>query len=124
MGFARFPEVVPGEPSRPPLGGFNIGVGAYTNHADEAFQAAACVSDRKSQATAVTLDGLPPSRQDLYKSKTVLKAFPGFAPLVQEVDRRGRPAAADPGLSGRLAGDSGRDPAARQDRPQRPFVVL
>jgi multiple sugar transport system substrate-binding protein len=84
MGFAPFPEVVRGKPSRPPLGGFNIGVGAYTSHAAEAFQAAACVSDRKSQPTAVTLDGLPPSRQDLYKSKTVLKAFPGFAPLVQK----------------------------------------
>jgi multiple sugar transport system substrate-binding protein len=84
MGFAPYPGVVSGKESRPPLGGFNIGVGAYTKHADEAFRAAACVSDRKSQATAVTLDGLPPSRQDLYKSKTVLKAFPGFAPLVRK----------------------------------------
>jgi multiple sugar transport system substrate-binding protein len=84
MGFARYPEVVPGKPSRPPLGGFNIGVGAYTNHPTEAFQAAACLSNRKSQLTATELDGLPPSRQDLYKSKTVLKAFPGFAPLVEE----------------------------------------
>lgn len=84
MGFARYPEVVPGKPSRPPLGGFNIGVGGYTNHPDQAFQAAACISDKKSQLTAIELDGLPPSREDLYKSKTVLKAFPGFAPLVEE----------------------------------------
>jgi multiple sugar transport system substrate-binding protein len=84
MGFARYPGVVPGEPSRPPLGGFNIGVGAYTNHPDEAFQAAACLSDPQSQLTATKLDGLPPSRQDLYKSETVQKAFPGFAGLVEK----------------------------------------
>jgi multiple sugar transport system substrate-binding protein len=84
MGFTRFPQVVPGKPSRPPLGGFNIGVGAFTNHTDQAFQAAACISDRNSQLTAAKLDGLPPSRQDLYQSPTVLKAFPGFAGLVEK----------------------------------------
>ncbi len=84
MGFARYPEVVAGKPSRPPLGGFNVGVGAYSNHQQEAFQAAACVSNKKSQETAVELDGLPPSREDLYTSKIVEKAFPGFAALVKE----------------------------------------
>jgi trehalose/maltose transport system substrate-binding protein len=84
MGFAKYPEVVPGKPSRPPLGGFNVGVGAYSSHPDQAFEAAACVSNLKSQQTAVELDGLPPSREDLYSTKTVQKAFPGFAPLVKK----------------------------------------
>jgi multiple sugar transport system substrate-binding protein len=84
MGFARYPEVVAGKPSRPPLGGFNIGVGSYTSHPDQAFQAAACIADKKSQLTAITLDGLPPSREDLYKTKAVQKAFPGFSTLVEQ----------------------------------------
>ena len=84
MGFARFPEVVPGKPSRPPLGGFNIGVGSYSSHPDQAFQAAACIADKKSQLTAISLDGLPPSREDLYSTKAVRKAFPGFATLVEQ----------------------------------------
>jgi multiple sugar transport system substrate-binding protein len=84
MGFARYPEVVAGKPSRPPLGGFNIGVGGYTSHPDQAFDAAACVSNQKSQETAVELDGLPPSLEALYTTKTVEKAFPGFAGLVKE----------------------------------------
>jgi multiple sugar transport system substrate-binding protein len=84
MGFARYPGVVEGQPSRPPLGGFNIGVGGYTDHPEEAFEAAACVSNRRSQETATELDGLPPSREDLYSSKVVQKAYPGFAGLVRE----------------------------------------
>jgi multiple sugar transport system substrate-binding protein len=84
MGFARYPEVVPGKPSRPPLGGFNIGVGSYSSHPDQAFQAAACIADKKSQLTAISLDGLPPSREDLYSTKAVRKAFPGFSTLVEQ----------------------------------------
>lgn len=83
MGFAAYPEVAAGKPSRPPLGGFNIGVGGYSKHPDEAFDAAACVSNVKSQLTAVKLDGLPPSREDLYTNKVVTKAYPGFAGLVK-----------------------------------------
>jgi multiple sugar transport system substrate-binding protein len=83
MGFARYPRVVPDRQSKPPLGGFNIGVGAYTSHPDEAFQAAACIGDAKSELTATKLDGLPPSRANLYTNKVVTKAFPGFAGLVK-----------------------------------------
>jgi multiple sugar transport system substrate-binding protein len=84
MGFARYPEVVAGKPSRPPLGGFNVAVGGYTSHAAQAFDAAACVSNRKSQETAVELDGLPPSLESLYATKGIKKAFPGFSALVKQ----------------------------------------
>ena len=84
MGAARFPEVVQGTPSKPPLGGFNIAVGAFTEHPDEAFEAAKCLSNAKSQLTATELDGLPPSNQTLYKDKIVRKAFPGFADVIEE----------------------------------------
>jgi multiple sugar transport system substrate-binding protein len=84
MGFAMYPRVVANEPSQPPLGGFNIGVGAYSTHADQAFQAAACIGSDKSELTATELDGLPPSRQDLYTNKVVTKAYPGFAQLVKK----------------------------------------
>jgi multiple sugar transport system substrate-binding protein len=84
MGFARYPGVVAGTPSKPPLGGFNIGVGAYSEHSDLAFDAAACINGDKSELTATELDGLPPSRQSLYTNKVVTKAYPGFSQLVKE----------------------------------------
>jgi len=75
--------IVAGRPSKPPLGGFNIGVGAYSNYPGLAFQAAACISNSKSQLTATELDGLPPSRSTLYANKVVRKAYPGFSQLVK-----------------------------------------
>jgi multiple sugar transport system substrate-binding protein len=84
MGFARFPEVEPGTPSKPPLGGFNLAVSSFSENKDVAFDAAACLAGEKSQMTAVELDGLPPSRSDLYTSKAVTEAYPGFADLVKE----------------------------------------
>jgi multiple sugar transport system substrate-binding protein len=84
MGFARYPGVVASKPSKPPLGGFNIGVGAYSTHQDLAFDAAACINGDKSELTATELDGLPPSRQSLYTNKVVTKAYPGFSQLVKK----------------------------------------
>ena len=83
MGAARFPQVN-SDPSKPPLGGFNLAVSSYSGHKDLAFEAAACLAGEKSQLTAVELDGLPPSRSDLYEGKVVKKAYPGFAGLVKE----------------------------------------
>ncbi|HST68132.1 MAG TPA: ABC transporter substrate-binding protein [Solirubrobacterales bacterium] len=84
MGFARFPEVVAGTPSKPPLGGFNLAVSAFSDNKDVAFEAVQCLSGKESQKTAVELDGLPPSRSDLYTDKVVTEAYPGFAELVKE----------------------------------------
>ena len=84
MGFARFPRVDANRPSRPPLGGFNLAVSSFSENKDVAFDAAACLAGRESQLTAVDLDGLPPSRSDLYTNKAVTKAYPGFAELVKE----------------------------------------
>jgi multiple sugar transport system substrate-binding protein len=83
IGFARYPRVVADEPSKPPLGGFNIGVGAYSENQDLAFEAASCIGSDKSELTATELDGLPPSREHLYTNKVVTKAYPGFSQLVK-----------------------------------------
>ncbi|HEY6772175.1 MAG TPA: extracellular solute-binding protein [Solirubrobacterales bacterium] len=83
-GVARYPEAVPGMPSHPPLGGFNIGVSSFSNHPDLAFQAAQCITSPMGQLLATKLDGLPPSNQTLYTNPVVTEAYPGFAPLVKQ----------------------------------------
>jgi multiple sugar transport system substrate-binding protein len=83
MGAAPFPRVNE-NPAKPPLGGFNLAVSAYSSHQEDAFEAALCLSGEKSEETAVELDGLPPSHENLYSSKVVQKAYPGFAGLVKE----------------------------------------
>jgi multiple sugar transport system substrate-binding protein len=96
MGAVKFPEVVAGTPSKPPLGGFNLAVSAFSENPDEAFEAAACLSNAKSQLTATELDGLPPSNQSLYSDKVVQKAFPGFADVIEESIEDGGPRPATP----------------------------
>lgn len=83
MGFARFPRIDAKRPSKPPLGGFNLAVSSFSENKDVAFEATACLAEGKSQLTATELDGLPPSRSDLYSTKLVTEAYPGFAELVK-----------------------------------------
>jgi multiple sugar transport system substrate-binding protein len=95
MGAAPFPRVND-EPAKPPLGGFNLAVSSYSSHQQDAFEAAACLSGEKSELTAVELDGLPPSHENLYENKAVKKAYPGFAPLVKEMVEQAGPRPASP----------------------------
>lgn len=96
MGFAKWPRVDPGKASKPPLGGFNIGVSAFSKHPDESFEAAKCINGDKAMLTATELDGLPPSRPSLYKDKKVTTAYPGFAQLVKSSIEEAGPRPATP----------------------------
>jgi multiple sugar transport system substrate-binding protein len=83
MGWARWPAVVPGEPSRPPLGGINLGIGAFSEHPELAFEAAACIRSAPHQVIAAVDGGLAPTISSLFDTPEVQAAFP-FADLLQE----------------------------------------
>jgi len=91
MGAARYPGIVPGRPSKPPLGGFNLAVSAFSEHPELAYEAANCLTAPEQQLTVTELDGLAPARADLYDDPRVRKAFPGFADLVRESIRTAGP---------------------------------
>ena len=84
MGAARYPGIEPGRESKPPLGGFNLGISTYSEKPDLAVEAAKCLTAPAQQLTVTELDGLAPARSGLYGTKVVKKAFPGFADLVRE----------------------------------------
>jgi multiple sugar transport system substrate-binding protein len=73
---------VPDKPSRPPLGGINIGVSSYSKHQDAAFAAAECIASDKHQAIAAQKGGLPPTTESVYDTAAVKKAYP-FADLLR-----------------------------------------
>ena len=79
MGAAQFPAVEAGKPSRPPIGGINIGVSSYSKHKAEAFAATECLVQPQNQLEVASLGGLPPVRQDLYNRPEIDKVYPGFA---------------------------------------------
>lgn len=86
LGWARWPAVIEGQPSRVTIGGVNLGVGAYSRHPDLAFEAAACLAAEPNQRLAATLGGLPPTVAALYDDEAIRNTFP-FADLLRETLR-------------------------------------
>jgi multiple sugar transport system substrate-binding protein len=83
IGWARYPRTDKDKRSRPPLGGFNIAVSAYSANQDLAFEAAECLAGPENQALSAELGGLPPTTESVYEDPKVQKAFP-FADLLRE----------------------------------------
>jgi multiple sugar transport system substrate-binding protein len=98
IGWARYPAVVAGQPSRPPLGGINLGVSSYSNKPREAFDAALCLASPPNQVIASVKGGLPPTQASLYGDPKIKKAFP-FAPLLKESIAAGAPRPITPAYS-------------------------
>ena len=94
IGWARYPRTDKGEPSKPPLGGFNLAVSEFSESPELAFEAAECLANEDHQALAAELGGLPPTTESVYEEEKVTKAFP-FADLLREsIDSAGpRPVA-------------------------------
>jgi multiple sugar transport system substrate-binding protein len=82
MGWARWPAVVEGRPSRVTIGGINLGIGAYSHQPDLAFDAATCIASEANQRIAATTGGLPPTSTALYDDPQVRKTFP-FAKVLR-----------------------------------------
>ncbi|KQP66456.1 extracellular solute-binding protein [Nocardioides sp. Leaf285] len=92
LGWARYPQTVEGEESRPPVGGIDIAVGEFTENKDWAFEAAQCVSSPEAQQQLAVTDGLMPSRQSVYDAPELVDAFdPSLLTLFQESLEAGAP---------------------------------
>ena len=65
-----------GEESRPPVGGIDIGVGAYSKHPDYALAAGACVTSADAQVALAVDEGLMPSRTSAYEDPKLAEAYP------------------------------------------------
>ncbi len=88
MGWARWPAVSKDRPSRVTIGGINLGIGAYSNHARLAFAAASCLASEDNQRLAAAKGGLPPTIVLLYQDTGVRKVFP-FADILLETLKSG-----------------------------------
>ena len=89
IGWARYPRTDKDKPSRPPLGGFNIAVSAYSRNRDLAFDAAECLASPENQALSAELGGLPPTTESVYDNPKVEKAFPFADELRASIDAAG-----------------------------------
>ncbi|NED95277.1 extracellular solute-binding protein [Phytoactinopolyspora alkaliphila] len=76
IGWATYPATTEGEEARPPYGGINIGIGAFTEHPDEAMEAVQCIVSPENQAFYFVNDGNPAAHVDAYDDPEVQEAFP------------------------------------------------
>lgn len=76
IGWARYPQVDAGTPSKPPLGGINLGVGAFGSHKDFAVQAVHCITSLESQVQYMVKSKNPGARAAVYDNADVRRIFP------------------------------------------------
>jgi multiple sugar transport system substrate-binding protein len=89
IGWTRYPRTDKDKPSRPPLGGFNIAVSAYSRNPDLAFEAAECLASPENQALSAELGGLPPTTESVYDDPKVREVYPFADALRESIDDAG-----------------------------------
>ena len=83
MGYARWPGVNKGEPSKVSIGGANLGIPNTASTRSWPPQAALCMTSAKWQAQEAINEGLPPVMNSIYDDPEVRKVYP-FADLLRE----------------------------------------
>lgn len=83
IGWARVPRVDDGTESAPPLGGINLGVGAFGDHQDLAVDAVNCITSVESQTEYMLAEGNSGARAAVFDDPEVREAFP-MADLIRD----------------------------------------
>ncbi len=76
LGWARYPRTVAARPSRPPIGGINIGIGASTRYPEYALEAIACITSLGNQVRFAVETGQMPAREAAYDAPGLTSRFP------------------------------------------------
>lgn len=86
LGWAVYPRVDAETPAAPPVGGINLGVGAYSAHPDLAWQAVSCIVSPENQAQYFVTNGNPPSNTAAYDDPQVQEKFPMADTIKESLD--------------------------------------
>jgi multiple sugar transport system substrate-binding protein len=82
-GVAPYPRVDPSRPPAAPLGGYNLGIGAYTENREAAVEAINCLTEPEQQRTIATVGGQPSVLRELAQDPQISEVLP-FLPLMTE----------------------------------------
>lgn len=82
-GVAPYPQVVAGTPAKAPLGGYNLGVGAFTKNRPAALAAINCLTEADQQRTIATTGGQPSVLRSLSDDPAIREKLP-FLPLMTQ----------------------------------------
>ncbi len=85
VGAVVYPRTVADKVAAPPFGGIDLAVGKSSKNPKVAYEAAACITNEKNQASYMAKAGNPASRKGAFKDAAVVKAFPnGIAQTILE----------------------------------------
>jgi multiple sugar transport system substrate-binding protein len=76
IGWALYPQVTQDQPSAPPYGGINLGIGAFSHHKEQGLQAVRCITSLESQTQYMLKSKNPGARAAVYDNAEVRKVFP------------------------------------------------
>ncbi|GAB3600081.1 ABC transporter substrate-binding protein [Kineococcus gypseus] len=77
-GWTTYPAMEAGTPAAPPLGGIDIGVSAFSENPDLAFEALQCIVSEENQAAYMVSDGNPAALESVYDDPQVQEAYPMY----------------------------------------------
>ncbi|MGP4026477.1 extracellular solute-binding protein [Actinomadura sp. 3N407] len=84
LGWARYPRVTPGQESKPPFGGIEIGIGAYGDYKDTlAVDAVTCITSTEHMKQYMIDSGNPAARASVYDDPEIRREFP-MAGLIRD----------------------------------------
>jgi multiple sugar transport system substrate-binding protein len=90
IGWTQYPRVDADKPSRPPVGGIDLAVSAYSTHKQQAFDAIVCLRNRQNQLRNAIKGGLPPTLASLYTDPQLIKGgYPFAADILASLQRGG-----------------------------------
>lgn len=83
--WARYPGI--DGPGRVTIGGYNLGVSAYSEHKPQAFEAALCLRSEESQRFSAINDGVPPTIGSIYDGGDAefVEAYPMWETIEEQL---------------------------------------
>lgn len=85
LAFAPYPTVVEGEPPRVTLGGMNFAISTFSEHPDEAFEAAMCMRNPENQLRIALLAGEVPVNSTIYEDPVFQETYPMYPILLEQL---------------------------------------
>ncbi|WP_433466058.1 extracellular solute-binding protein [Spirillospora sp. CA-128828] len=84
LGWAKYPKVSPGQDSKPPFGGIELGIGAYGKYKNTlAVDAVTCITSTEHMKQYMIDSGNPAARASVYDDPQIKKEFP-MAGLIRD----------------------------------------
>ncbi|XVU28173.1 extracellular solute-binding protein [Actinoplanes sp. CA-054009] len=76
IAWARYPRMAADKPSKPPLGGINLTVGAFSKHPEQALDLVRCATSLPNNIAYMLDAGNPAARGPAYDDPKVREAYP------------------------------------------------